>query len=86
MVSLFLSLSLARSLASPSPLSTAAQVRRILSHYKYVPTSAEAFVIIFRRTIDWHGLASILFDLPPVREKSPEYVTPRQKSPMQEPC
>ena len=44
-----------------------------MSHYKYVPTSAEAFVIIFRRTIDWHGLASILFDLPPVQQKSHEW-------------
>jgi hypothetical protein len=43
---------------------TAQQVRRLLSKFKFAPTSAEAFVIIFRRTIDWHGLATILFDLP----------------------
>jgi len=39
-------------------------VRELLSRFKYVQTSAEAFVIIYRRTIDWHGLSSILFDLP----------------------
>lgn len=44
---------------------TCNQVRTVLSKYKFVPTSAEAFVIVYRRTIDWHGLASILFDLPP---------------------
>jgi hypothetical protein len=44
---------------------TTNQVRAILSKYKFVPTSAEAFVIVYRRTIDWHGLASILFQLPP---------------------
>ena len=32
------------------------QVRRLLSKFKFAPTSAEAFVIIFRRTIDWHGV------------------------------
>ena len=43
---------------------TCQQVRKVLAFFKFVPTQAEAFVITFRRTVDWHGLSSILFDLP----------------------
>jgi hypothetical protein len=50
--------------ASNAVLFTTRQVRTVLALFKFVPTQAEAFVIMFRRTVDWHGLASVLFDVP----------------------